>query len=909
MKKFIASVALMAMAGLANATNTTNLFPNGDFESGGAGAWVEAFGGAVTYNYPASGGNPNGYGVMDSTGNPAFAIWVGGAATPLSLSSLGLTAGQSYTFVQDMKITSGVNIGGLKVESWGPSGVLDNSGDMRPSTSGHNTAAWETYSFTYTVNPAATGLKIVPLWGPGSVVGYDNLGVVVVGATPLSVSITSPTIGQVVYSNFTINATAAVVPGTVTNVNFYVDAALIGNDPSSPFSFNAVGVSAGAHALKAIARDSSGNFATSSVVNITVTNVAPPAFSAYEKFNYALGSFPNNTAATGTGFTGTWTCGAAGTTVAGLTWPALPTANNALQSGASRQFASFASTLSSGTRYVSFLTKGSGNPGANACGVYLKGDNATSLFAGFRSPFSANLTGWGLGSVTSAGSAATGITGLGSAVNITNTDTHFMVLKIDFNTSGANDTVSLWIDPPAGTNDPGVAANLTYSAYDVGSISAFGLNVQGGMNLTVDEIRGGTTYGDVAGSSVSATIPTTLALSVAASKQISWTASSTNYYQPQSSTDGVNWNDLGSLISGNSVTSVSDPAPVAFYQVLEIAPVTTDQIANGDFEISDGAGGAQSWNGVGSMPPTQSLADFHGGAASMMIYVTNATITAQNSEMQQNVLNAGSPGITEGNTYDFSFWAKALPKFASGGYVHNYKVTWLGVGSVVVGAIGFTPFTANTSTWTKTDTGPVVAPAGAVNALIQIFGASGGIAGDFGGVLIDDVSMTGTTATGSINTLSPSVQNGAVFTATVRTNGVTAVGASGNVQFKTNTVNQSLTFVTGGVAVSASAVVPASYTVTAIYSGDSTYLGSTATLVVGGPGNTPTNITARVSGNLLTLSWPASHLGWFLQSQTNSLSAGLRTNWVIVAGSETSTQAVITINRANPSVFFRLRSP
>jgi fibronectin-binding autotransporter adhesin len=80
-------------------------------------------------------------------------------------------------------------------------------------------------------------------------------------------------------------------------------------------------------------------------------------------------------------------------------------------------------------------------------------------------------------------------------------------------------------------------------------------------------------------------------------------------------------------------------------------------------------------------------------------------------------------------------------------------------------------------------------------------------------------------------------------------------------------------------------------------------------VVAGGTATNPTNITATVSGSTLTLTWPADHLGWILQSQTNSLSAGLRTNWVDVAGSGGSTTNINTIVPANPTVFFRLRSP
>jgi autotransporter-associated beta strand protein len=70
-----------------------------------------------------------------------------------------------------------------------------------------------------------------------------------------------------------------------------------------------------------------------------------------------------------------------------------------------------------------------------------------------------------------------------------------------------------------------------------------------------------------------------------------------------------------------------------------------------------------------------------------------------------------------------------------------------------------------------------------------------------------------------------------------------------------------------------------------------------------------TNITATVSGNTLTLSWPADHTGWRLQVQTNTLGTGLNTNWSTVAGSTSVNTTNITINPANGSVFYRMVYP
>jgi autotransporter-associated beta strand protein len=73
---------------------------------------------------------------------------------------------------------------------------------------------------------------------------------------------------------------------------------------------------------------------------------------------------------------------------------------------------------------------------------------------------------------------------------------------------------------------------------------------------------------------------------------------------------------------------------------------------------------------------------------------------------------------------------------------------------------------------------------------------------------------------------------------------------------------------------------------------------------------TPTNITVlRVEEQVMELSWSASHTGWELQTQTNSLAAGLGTNWVSVADSTTTNRVLVPLAPGTPAVFFRLRWP
>lgn len=144
------------------------VIPNGDFEIPGGASWAFFQGGGQTVSYPAAGGNPNGCAVIDSVGKGAYAVMVANNNASMSLASLGLTAGQTYTFQQDMKILAGTNIGGLKVEF-----VPTGSGDLYPVKIGDGTQ-WATYSFQITIPPTCTQIQVVPLWGPDSQVAYDN---------------------------------------------------------------------------------------------------------------------------------------------------------------------------------------------------------------------------------------------------------------------------------------------------------------------------------------------------------------------------------------------------------------------------------------------------------------------------------------------------------------------------------------------------------------------------------------------------------------------------------------------------------------------------------------------------------------------------------------------------------------
>jgi len=77
---------------------------------------------------------------------------------------------------------------------------------------------------------------------------------------------------------------------------------------------------------------------------------------------------------------------------------------------------------------------------------------------------------------------------------------------------------------------------------------------------------------------------------------------------------------------------------------------------------------------------------------------------------------------------------------------------------------------------------------------------------------------------------------------------------------------------------------------------------------VGNPVNTnPTNLTVKLSGNTLNLSWPADHLGWTLQ--TNSVGLAATNQWFAYPGSAAMTNVNIRINSTKTNVFFRMIYP
>ena len=240
--------------------------------------------------------------------------------------------------------------------------------------------------------------------------------------------------------------------------------------------------------------------ATGASSNSTEVSATPATYSgAYEPFNYPVDdNLLTGTASTADGF-GTWNNGVAGWVLSGLSYPDLPTDNNAMRSPAGRQTVNLDTPISSGTKWISYLwSHSAGDPGGNKNGVYFQ-NGGTGLYLGVGYPYSATEGKFGLASINTVGTAVDG-----SPTLLANTTlaypyggTKLIVLKIEFDTAGNNDTVTVYVNPTANLSTPDVAAAAVYTTFDVGTISGIGMQVSGGGDFITDEFRFAESYAAV----------------------------------------------------------------------------------------------------------------------------------------------------------------------------------------------------------------------------------------------------------------------------------------------------------------------------------------------------------------------------------------------------------------------------
>jgi len=221
------------------------------------------------------------------------------------------------------------------------------------------------------------------------------------------------------------------------------------------------------------------------------------AQTASDSFNYTAGTGALANQNGGTGWSSNWGGGGNTVTSPGLTFSkgghTLVSSGNMATTvgGDNGNFRQLPSTVSTGTEWVSLLTKlDSGTGGTGYAGFSLFNGGSENLFIG--QPF--NNPNWGIDQST----------GLQATTVPVDGTTHLLVAEIDYGAGTAgNDRVRLYIDPTPGLSAPDVATAVDVSTTRSASFNQ--VRIQAGSNASpvdFDEVRFDTSFAGVTPASV-----------------------------------------------------------------------------------------------------------------------------------------------------------------------------------------------------------------------------------------------------------------------------------------------------------------------------------------------------------------------------------------------------------------------
>lgn len=262
-------------------------------------------------------GNNNRFGVTTSAKTPGTVVTNSTSGDWAMLA--GVSMSQDATAASSITVNAASASGTGSLEVW-----IDNIGGAGtkiatiPITASGGADAWK----DYTANVSVTGQHDLYLKFIGAA-GAFSLNTVrfAIDAGAPAVSISAPASNAVYAVNapVTISATATSSVGTISKVEFYNGAVLIGTDNTSPYSISWTPAAAGTYDITAKATDNGGKTSTSSAVSIVVkapqapyggTATAIPGTIQFENFDEGgqdsayyettLGSETANTFRTGT---------------------------------------------------------------------------------------------------------------------------------------------------------------------------------------------------------------------------------------------------------------------------------------------------------------------------------------------------------------------------------------------------------------------------------------------------------------------------------------------------------------------------------------------------------------------------------------------------------------------------------
>ncbi|MEP4076357.1 di-heme oxidoredictase family protein [Haloferula sp.] len=247
-------------------------------------------------------------------------------------------------------------------------------------------------------------------------------------------------------------------------------------------------------------------------------------------------------------------------------------------------------------------------------------------------------------------------------------------------------------------------------------------------------------------------IAATPQLHIDVGNQLNWTSSNGNTYQLQGAPDAAGpWSDLGdSTIGDGSIQTYFDPAGSigSHYQLVETTPGTDPPPLlplNGGFETGTESE-PENWTTSASQEPIRTDTESHSGGFCVQSALANIGTAPSEGILTQTIGDEGE-SIVEGESYDFSFWAKQVSSGPS--YIQQYELQWLNEMNAVVGGTGLKNFSATFGTWSEVEDLGLIAPAGAVGAKVTFRFVTGAVLDGHGEVLIDDVSIASEVDTGS----------------------------------------------------------------------------------------------------------------------------------------------------------------
>ncbi|MEM2174762.1 MAG: Ig-like domain-containing protein, partial [Candidatus Micrarchaeia archaeon] len=147
------------------------------------------------------------------------------------------------------------------------------------------------YTYTWNTNQSGDGIHTITVKGIDLVGNEKTASIQVkVDNTPPSVSITSPTDGETVSRDVTIEVSASDTNG-IQRVEFYIDNVKVGEDSSSPYTYtwNTDNLQYNStHTIKAIAYDIAGNKKESNVITVKIGDTKAPQITILKPSNNQL---------------------------------------------------------------------------------------------------------------------------------------------------------------------------------------------------------------------------------------------------------------------------------------------------------------------------------------------------------------------------------------------------------------------------------------------------------------------------------------------------------------------------------------------------------------------------------------------------------------------------------------------